>query len=207
MNLILVRHGETDWNRIGRCQGFSDVELNGNGRKQIEALAKSLRDENIGAIYSSDLKRATDTANAIARYHNLPVRLERGLREMDQGELEGLTFVEIRERYADLMMEWRLNTETVRLPGGESLKEVQERAWRVIEGIANRHSDETVVTVSHNLTIVALLCKFTGVGLTEFTRFKLQATSKNLVLFKNGYTRVEVINDIAHLSPDLITEK
>jgi len=207
VNLILVRHGETEWNREGRCQGFSDVELNDNGRKQIMELAKSLRNEKISAVYSSDLKRAADTAKAIAEYHNLPVRIEPGLREMYQGDLEGLTFVEIRERYADLLREWRENTESVRLPGGESLKEVQERAWRVIEKIKNKHPKETVVTVSHNLTIITLLCKFADVGLKEFPKFKLQAASKNLILFRNGHFRLDVINDITHLSRELVTEK
>jgi broad specificity phosphatase PhoE len=206
VNLILVRHGETEWNREGRCQGFSDVELNENGRRQIVELALSLRNERISAIYSSDLKRASDTAKAIAKYHNLPVQIEPGLREMYQGDFEGLTFVEIRERYADLLREWKENAESVRLPGGESLKEVQDRAWRVIERIRYRHPEETVVTVSHNLTIITLLCKFTDVGLNEFPRFKLQAASKNLVLFRNGRFIVDVINDVTHLSRELVTQ-
>lgn len=206
MNLILVRHGETEWNRVGRCQGFSDVELNENGREQIKALARSLRNEDISAIYSSDLKRATDTAIAIAEHHHLPVQVEPDLREMYQGDLEGLTFVEIRERYADFLLEWRENAESVTLPGGESLKQVQDRAWGVIDSIRSKHIDETVVIVSHNLTIITLLCKFTGVGLKEFTKFKLQASSKNVILFRNGQVRVEIINDLTHLTHNLITE-
>lgn len=208
MNLILVRHGETDWNRLGICQGISDVELNENGRRQIEQLALSLSKENISAIYSSDLKRATDTANAIAEYHNLQVKFDPDLREMNQGDLEGLTFIQIRERYGELLKEWRESSESVKLPGGESLKEVQERAWRAIERIQKgHHKDETVVTASHNLTIIALLCKLTGVGLREFVKFKLQAASKSIVQSSNGEFRVKVLNDVTHLSGDLITEK
>jgi broad specificity phosphatase PhoE len=205
MNLILVRHGETEWNRVGICQGFSDIGLNDNGRRQIKELAKSLRNEPISAVYSSDLKRATDTARAIAEYHSLSVQFDPDLREMNQGDLEGLTFVEIRERYAELLKEWRENAESVRLPGGESLKEVQERAWRAIERIYSKHDKETVVAVSHNFTIVTLLCKFTGVGLNEFLKFKLQAASKNVIFFRNGHFRVKSLNDVGHLPPELLT--
>lgn len=208
MNLILVRHGETDWNRLGICQGFSDIELNENGRRQIGELARSLRSENISAVYSSDLKRATDTANAIAEYHNLSVQVDPDLREMNQGNLEGLTFIQIRERYGELLKEWRENTDLVRLPGGESLKEVQERAWRAVERIYSKHNkEEIVVTASHNLTIIMLLCKLTGVGLKEFVKFKLQAASKSIILFKNGHHRVVVLNDLTHLSEELVTER
>src|ERR1700756_3234913 len=126
MNLILIRHGETEWNRVGRCQGFADIDLNDNGRRQIEELAKSLRNESISAVYSSDLKRAGDTAKAIAEYHKLSVEFDPDLREMNQGDLEGLTFVEIRERYAQLLSVWRENLHGVRFPGGESFKELQE---------------------------------------------------------------------------------
>lgn len=111
MNLILVRHGETEWNRTGRCQGVADIDLNHNGKKQIGELARSLKDEDISAVYSSDLKRAVETAEEIASYHKLKVRIDRDFREMDQGELEGLGFDEIRERYGHLLKEWRESPE------------------------------------------------------------------------------------------------
>ncbi len=206
MNLILIRHAETEWNRVGRCQGFADVELCDSGKRQVEELAKSLKDESISAVYSSDLKRAIDTAKAIAEYHGLSVEFDPDLREMNQGELEGLTFVEIREKYAELLSAWVQSPETVKLPGGESLKELQERALRAIERIYKRHPEETVVVVSHNLTIITLLCQFTGVGLGEFRKFKLQATSKNVILFRNGHFSVDILNDVAHLAHELIVD-
>ena len=98
MNLILIRHGETEWNRTGRCQGIADIDLNHNGKRQVQELADSLKEEKINAIYSSDLKRALETARAIAAHHKLKVNIEEDLREMNQGELEGLKFSEIREK-------------------------------------------------------------------------------------------------------------
>ncbi len=206
MNLILIRHAETEWNRVGRCQGFADVELCDSGKRQVEELANSLRDKSISAVYSSDLKRAIDTAKGIAEYHKLSVEYDADLREMNQGELEGLTFVEIREKYSELLSAWGRSPETTKLPGGESLGELQERALRAIEKIYKRHPEKTVVVVSHNLTIITLLCKFKGVGLGEFWKFKLKATSKNVILLRNGHFRVDILNDVAHLAPELIVE-
>ena len=201
MNLILIRHGETDWNRSGRCQGVADIALNENGKQQARELANSLKDHKITAVYSSHLKRALETAEHIAEHHDLDVRIERDLHEMNQGDLEGLSFPDIRDRYADVLLKWRESPETLRLPNGESLIEVQDRAWSVIEKVQREHMGETVVAVSHNLTIITLLCKITGVGLKGFREFNVQATSKNVIVSENGDIRVDVINDISHLSP------
>lgn len=201
MNLILIRHGETDWNRTGRCQGVADIDLNDTGRRQIEELAHSLRDADISAVYSSDLLRALRTAKQIASHHDLDVNIDKDLREMDQGDLEGLLFEEIRDRYADVLKEWRESPETLMLPGGESLLQVQERAWNVFEKLNSLHAGETIVAVSHNLTITALLCKITGVGLRGFRNFNLRAASKNLIVSVNGNVEVRLLNDVSHLSP------
>lgn len=202
MNLILIRHGETEWNRTGRCQGVADIDLNDTGRRQIEELAHSLRDADIRAVYSSDLLRALRTAKQIASHHDLDVNIDKDLREMDQGDLEGLLFEEIRDRYADVLREWRESPETLMLPGGESLLQVEQRAWSVFEKLNRLHAGETVVAVSHNLTITALLCKITGVGLRGFRNFNLRAASKNLIVSVNGIIEVRQLNDVSHLSPD-----
>jgi broad specificity phosphatase PhoE len=201
LNLILIRHGETEWNRTGRCQGVADIDLNDTGKKQIEELAHSLKDAEISAVYSSDLLRALRTAKEIASRHNLDVNIDKDLREMDQGDLEGLLFEEIRERYADVLKEWRESPETLKLPGGESLLQVEKRAWNVFERLSSVHADETVVAVSHNLTITALLCRITGVGLKGFRNFNLRAACKNLIVSANGNIEVRVLNDVSHLSP------
>jgi broad specificity phosphatase PhoE len=201
MNLILVRHGETEWNRTGRCQGIADIELNDNGRRQVRELALSLKEESIAAVYSSDLKRALGTAEEIARHHGLDVNIDTDLREMDQGDLEGLMFTEIRERYAHVLKNWRESPETLKLPKGESLVEVEERAWNAFQKLRHLHQGDTVVAVSHNLTITALLCKITGAGLKGFRNFNLQAACKNIIISGNGTVLVDVLNDVSHLSP------
>ncbi len=180
---------------------MADIDLNDTGRRQIEELAHSLRDADISAVYSSDLLRALRTAKQIASHHDLDVNIDKDLREMDQGDLEGLLFEEIRDRYADVLKEWRESPETLMLPGGESLLQVQERAWNVFEKLSSLHAGETVVAVSHNLTITALLCKITGVGLRGFRNFNLRAASKNLIVSVNGNVEVRLLNDVSHLSP------
>jgi len=201
MNLILVRHGETEWNRAGRCQGIADIELNENGRKQVGELAESLKDHNISAIYSSDLKRAIETAWAIAEHHGLTINIDPDLREMNQGELEGLSFPKIREDYSHILKNWRESPETLRIPGGESLKELEDRALKVFNKVHKRHPGQTVVVVSHNLTITTMLCKITGVGLKGFLNFNLQAACKNVIKYSDGVFEVDVINDVSHLTP------
>jgi len=199
MNLIIVRHGETDWNRIGRCQGISDVQLNDNGRRQARELGESLKGEDISAVYSSDLKRAFDTAKEIAMHHNLNVNIEAGLREMDQGVFEGLSFDEIRKNYSHILVKWREDPDLLKLPEGESLTEVQERAWGVFEKIYINHREETVVLASHNLTIITLLCKFSRVGLKGVRNFNLNAACKNLIVCEEGKFDIAVLNDLSHL--------
>jgi len=201
MNLILIRHGETDWNRIGRCQGVADIVLNENGKRQARELAESLKNYEIKAVYSSHLKRAHETAWEIAKHHNLSVQVDPDLQEMNQGDLEGLTFPDIRDRYAEILKKWRESPETLRLPNGESLIEVQDRAWEAFEKVHKLHIGETIVAVSHNLTIITLLCKITGVGLKGFRDFNIHATSKNVIVSEDGQIRVQVLNDISHLSP------
>ena len=200
MELILIRHGETDWNKLQKCQGASDIPLNSNGLEQARVLAKSLKDQKISAIFSSDLVRATSTAFEIAKYHSTDIKIERDFREMDQGEFEGLDFGYIRENYAHILKKWREEPEQLRIPGGESLLEVQNRAWDAFTNIEKKFENKTVLVVSHNLTIITLLCKFSGKSLSSFREFIVGETSKTIVrCFSNKY-EIEIVNDLTHLN-------
>lgn len=203
MELILVRHGETDWNRLNRCQGISDVPLNSEGKNQARSLAESLRNENLTAIYSSDLVRARETAHEIAKFHMLEVNLSEDLREMDQGEFEGLDFEFIRANYSDVLKVWREEPETLRIPGGESLLEVQDRAWNVFTSLYDLYGENKIVIVSHNLTIITLLCKFAGKSLNFFRDFMVQVSSKSVITCNNGSYKIDLLNDITHLKSDI----
>lgn len=199
MELIIVRHGETDWNRLEKCQGISDIPLNENGKEQARRLADSLRAEQLSAIFSSDLVRARETAQTIADIHSLPVTFDPNLREMDQGEFEGLEFSLIRERYSAVLRQWTTDPENLRIPGGETLLEVQNRAWKAFNDIYSKHTGERVLVVSHNLTIISLLCKFSGKSLSSFREFNVKETSRSIVVCRETGYKIRLLNDIGHL--------
>ncbi len=166
--LYLVRHGRTDWNDQGRHQGQADPPLNAQGHRQAEAVAEALASVPFDALYSSDLARARQTAEALARRLGLPVRLDRRLRELAQGAWEGLPATEIAARYPDLFALWRTAPSRVRPPGGETLEELLTRVTAALDEIAARHPGGQVAVFTHKLPIAVTLCRLQGLPLDRF---------------------------------------
>ena len=174
MDILLVRHGATDWNLQGRCQGSTDRELSEAGLRQAKQIAALLAREKISAAYSSHLCRARQTAELISQPHDLPVLIEEELRELDHGELEGLTFNEIKTRYGDFLTRWRSEPADIRVPGGERLADVARRAWsRLNEIVKRHHGAERILVVSHNFPILGIVCRISGTHLNDYRRFHL----------------------------------
>jgi len=174
VQIFLVRHGATDWNLQGRCQGATDLDLNEVGVRQAEQIAASLANETIHGIYSSNLKRAQQTAHCISLHHRLPVLIETDIRELDHGALEGLTFAQIRENHSQFIQKWRTQPAEIQVPGGERLVDVSGRAWNGLNRIVQRHgAEETVVVVSHNFPILGIICRITGTHLNNYRNFHL----------------------------------
>jgi phosphoserine phosphatase len=174
MQIILLRHGATDWNLQGRCQGATDLELNEVGIRQAESIATRLSREKIAAIYSSNLKRAQQTAEFVNRFHSLPIQIEKDVRELDHGALEGLTFNDIKENFPEFIQRWRTEPAEIQVPGGEKLVDVAQRAWNGLHRISGRHqAGEIIVVVSHNFPILAILCRIAGVHLNHYRSFHL----------------------------------
>jgi broad specificity phosphatase PhoE len=164
-HLVLVRHGETDWNVTGRFQGQADPPLNANGREQARALAEQLALSRIDAIYSSDLQRAYDTARIVADRVGLTVIIDPRLREVSQGAWEGVVLADILARYP---REWAMREQDPlhsRPPGGESVAEVAQRASAAADAIAIAHPNGRVVVVTHGLTQATLMCLGSGLSL------------------------------------------
>jgi broad specificity phosphatase PhoE len=157
--VFLVRHGATDWNKEKRAQGHADIDLNEDGHRQAAAVASELAHERIDAVFSSDLKRALDTAAAIALAHGLQVEIDPDLREIDQGEWEGLTTDEIRARWPEL---WGPGRHYNARPGGESPQQVKSRSLRALAKAAAAHPEGTIVVVSHGGTIRWISAKALG---------------------------------------------
>jgi broad specificity phosphatase PhoE len=168
--LILCRHGRTDWNDQGRYQGQSDVPLNAVGREQAHFLAQTLRSEPIDAIYSSDLSRAAETAAEIARFHNIPVNRDQRLREINQGCWEGLTVAQIRARDAELHTLWEAKPLAVRLPGGESVEDVRQRALAAVREALAWHPRDLICLVTHKVVLTIIRCALSGEPLEQALR-------------------------------------
>ena len=174
VQIVLVRHGATDWNLQGRCQGSSDRELSEAGIRQAEQIATLMSGEKFDAVYSSHLRRARQTAEVISRPHGMPVHIEENLRELDHGELEGLTFSEIKSRYGEFLTRWRTEPADIRVPGGERLADVADRAWNGLQLILDRHPEAArILAVSHNFPILGIVCRITNTHLNSYRSFHL----------------------------------
>jgi len=157
---ILIRHGETDWNTQGRWQGQIDLPLNSRGREQADQIARSLSNAGISLIYSSDLRRAVNTAKSLGKMLGLMVQTDPRLREIHQGEWQGLSVKEINERYAEAFQQRMNDPLGVAPPGGETAFDVRKRVVQVIEQILREHPEETVAIVSHGFAIAVILAHY-----------------------------------------------
>ncbi len=196
VKVILVRHGETDWNEVRRIQGGnSNTLLNERGRKQAESLALRLKQEKIQAIYSSPLQRSLDTAKAIAYYHRLEVGIEPSLREIEAGQLEGVPVSELSTRLDEFLTMGIEGKALPRAPGGESLLEVKERAWDTIQRLIERHPDGVLVLVSHYFTILTVICSVLGLPLSQIGRLRLSTGGISVISLDGKLVQLELFND------------
>jgi broad specificity phosphatase PhoE len=165
--LILARHGETAWNVEKVFRGRADVNLDEVGIKQAQLLGKYLSNWELEAIYSSPIKRALDTANIVARYQGVAVRIAEGLIDFDYGEWQSLPEQEVKRLYPAVFNEWHKSPHKVRMPGGESLEDVRRRAVEVVKDILSRHRNNLLL-VSHRVVVKVLICYLLGLDNSHF---------------------------------------
>jgi probable phosphoglycerate mutase len=200
VKVILVRHCETDRSRDGRVQGISDPPLTDFGCHQALILAKHLSALSIQAIYSSPLQRAMQTALPIAAALNLEVEIEPGLIELDAGELDGLTGAEMRERHPEFMRAWADGTgRSARLPGGESLQDLQQRAWGFLQSLGERTDLEAAVCVTHNFVVLTAIAQAIRLPLANLSRLQHGIANFSIIDFRNGRVQVNKFNETCHL--------
>lgn len=199
LRIILVRHGESSWNEEGRVQGFRDTELSEKGKQQAQLVAQALSEEKITAVYSSPLKRALDTARAIAQVHHLEVDTDTDLKEINLGELEGLTLDELRSQHSEFLRQWAEGKSSYRMPGGESLAELQERAWEAIQRIVQSHPQGVIVITSHTFTNLVIICRALELELSHFRRLKQDVAAINILDYEESGFSLKLLNDTCHL--------
>ncbi|HXX34744.1 MAG TPA: histidine phosphatase family protein [Thermodesulfobacteriota bacterium] len=199
--IFLVRHGETHWNLTHRFQGRKDVPLNQEGKDQARALALTLKDAPLTAIYSSPLVRAIETARVIKEFHpSTPLFEEEGLIEMDLGEFDGMEAAYWFAHYQDFIKAWRSAPGCLKMPGGESLQEVQTRAIDTLRRITKLYpSGNTLLICSHNFVNCALLCQALGFPLDRFRDVHQDTATLNILYMRGQRLWAELVNDISHL--------
>ena len=201
--LILVRHGETDWNLEGRYQGQADLPLNERGREQAKLLAERLRGERIEAIYASDLSRAFETAKIIAEVVGQEVKTLESLREVDTGVWTGLTLEEVESRYPRHLREWRADPLGVKRLEGESYLELFERTIAATREIVEAHPDQTVLIVGHGGNMKCIILDALGVGADRATeiasRFASDNASLHILQYDEDGVLIQTLNDACHL--------
>ena len=198
--IILARHGETEWNVEEVFRGRIDIELNETGLRQAELLAEYLSGIKIDAVYSSPLKRALKTAEMIASYHKLEVEIAPGLIDFDYGNWQGLAHQEVKDKYKELYAEWINSPDQVKMPTGESLSDVRERATGVVSDVIAKH-EGTVVLVSHRVVNKVLICALLGLDNSHFWNIRLDTCGITTFTYENKRFVLTEHNNTSYLKP------
>lgn len=196
--VLLIRHGQTDWNIEGRWQGALPVGLNDIGREQAKALAHYLAEKKIGSIYTSDLPRALDTAIAIGNVHGITPQIDIRLQEFNLGVFQGLTRDEIRERYASEYNDFEANYWDYVVTNGESRRMLQSRAYQAFQHIVTHAFGPEVVVVSHGGTIRMLLLRLFE-GAPELNHYHIENTSMTTLVRENDIWHLDELAVVPHL--------
>jgi broad specificity phosphatase PhoE len=196
--IILARHGETEWNVQEVFRGRVDVELNQRGIKQAELLAEHLSHLKLDAIYSSPLRRAVKTAEIIASLHRLKVKIAPGLIDCDFGQWQGLRLQEVKDRYKELYDQWVNSPHLVKIPDGESLNGVGKRALGVVEGVIAKHKG-TSVLVSHRVVNKVLICALLGLDNSHFWNIRQDNCGTTTFSYENKQFVLTEHNNTSYL--------
>ncbi len=206
MEVLLIRHGETAWNRVRRMQGHIDIPLNDEGQRQARALGTALSVERPAAIYSSDLQRARATAQPVADAHGMTVRHDPALRERCYGGFEGMMYEELAERFPQAFAQWRARDLHARFPAGEreaeTLMEFHQRSVNAVTELVRRHQDceeGKLVIVTHGGVLDCLYREATELAVDAARNFGIVNAAINRLRWNGQRFSLLQWADAAHL--------
>ena len=196
----IVRHGQTNWNILGKTQGHGNSDLTYKGEEQAKELAESLRkNHNIDYIFSSDLGRAVQTAQILGESLNIKINETSALREMGFGKWEGLLIDEIKNEYADMYKTWRNKPHLVNIPEGETLHIIKERVDNFINELNEKYDNKHILLVTHSVTVRVMLLSFLNSGMENIYRIKQDNTALNIVEYRDYGPVIIKMNDTTHI--------
>ena len=204
--LIIVRHGQTEWNIKGIRQGHLDSPLTGRGLAQAKALGQRLAREKFSVLYSSDLGRALETAKEIVSVTGHQIVTDARLRERHLGIFQGLNADEINERYPEERRLMRTNGPGYVIPGGESMIQQVERNVAFLDSLAVRHAGETIVVVTHGGVVSGFFRHTLAIPLDAPRRFEFVNAGLNVFAHEDGNWMLLTWGDVSHLAPGATSE-
>jgi len=200
-SIYLVRHGQTAWNKEEVFRGRTDIPLNETGLREAELAGGYLQHLEPHAIYTSPLSRAFQTAQEIARFHDLEIRPLEGLIDMSFGSWEGHSLKEVEEKDAERYRQWREEPHLVKFPDGETLDEVRVRAMAALKWVIGQYPAKTVILVSHRVINKVILCGILGLDNSHFWQITQDTTAINLIQYRNRKYILSLMNETCHLKP------
>ncbi len=197
--VYVVRHGQTAWNLEEVFRGRADIPLDETGKKEVHLAGEALQNENVHAVYSSPLSRSMETAEKIAKFHDIAVTPLEAIIDMSYGEWEGVSLKEIAAKYPDLHSLWLQEPHKVRFPNGETLEEVRARTMEAVENLVAKHLNETIALVTHRAPNKVICCALLGLDNSHFWRIQQDTASTNLFVYQNEQWIVSFLNDTSYL--------
>lgn len=200
--IYIVRHGQTEWNLLGKTQGHGNSDLTPKGIEQAELLADSMTKYPIDYIYSSDLGRAYQTAEIIGNKLNIELEKTEALREMNFGTWEGRIIKDIIEEDPELYKMWRNEPHLAKIPQGETLSQIKERTDAFIKEINEKYDGKHIVLVTHSLCARIMLLSFLDSDVKNIYRINQANTALNIIELRDYGPVVMKINDTTHIIND-----
>jgi len=197
---ILIRHGQTEWNRVERFRGHTNVPLNETGLAQAEMTGQRVAEEwTPAAVYSSPLSRAVRTAEAVAKHFDQPVQIHPGLVDINYGSWQGLTPEEAHRCDPESVDNWYCHPEQARIPDGETLADLRTRVMQTVSELAVRHAGETIVLVGHTVINRIILLGVLGLGNERFWHLKQDTCAINVFEAVESDFVLISLNDTCHV--------